>query len=194
MILLLLIARRGESSIATAGLLATAVLVFTLLPAQAQRAVVPEKDIASALVRQVDSFDLVGLGELHGSLADQELRIKIIHHKDFASKVHNVVMEGLNSLYQEELDRYLNGEDVPNNNGAGYFGTGDGSGSFVFQSLFWSPGYDVVEPQDVNGDGKADIILYNSTTVIQQHDRDFVHRRQQRVGRIYLYILAVGAG
>jgi hypothetical protein len=30
--------------------------------------------------------------------------------------------------------------------------------------LFWSPGYDTVVPQDLNGDGKIDIVLYNSTT------------------------------
>jgi hypothetical protein len=113
MIPFLLIDRRRESSIATTGLLAITVLLFTLLPAQSQPAVVPEKDIASTLIRQFDSLDLVGLGELHGSRADQELRIKIIHHKDFARKVHNVVMEGLNSLHQEDLDRYLRGEDVP---------------------------------------------------------------------------------
>jgi hypothetical protein len=33
-----------------------------------------------------------------------------------------------------------------------------------FVSLFWSPGYDNVIPEDVNGDGKTDIVLYNSTT------------------------------
>jgi hypothetical protein len=40
--------------------------------------------------------------------------------------------------------------------------TGTGSGTFNFQSLFWSHGYDYVVPEDVDGDGKVDIILFNS--------------------------------
>jgi hypothetical protein len=32
---------------------------------------------------------------------------------------------------------------------------------------FWSPGYDWVVPEDVNGDGKADVILYDSATGTQ---------------------------
>ena len=50
------------------------------------------------------------------------------------------------------------------NTAAAYFGTGNGDGTFTFQSLFWSPGYDYVIAEDVNGDGKADVILYNSAT------------------------------
>jgi hypothetical protein len=50
------------------------------------------------------------------------------------------------------------------NNAAAYFGKGTGTGTFGFQSLFWSPGYDYVIPEHVNCDGKADVILYNSAT------------------------------
>ena len=52
------------------------------------------------------------------------------------------------------------------NTAIAYLGTGTQSGSgpvtFSFQSLFWSPYYDQVVAEDVNGDGKADVILYNS--------------------------------
>ena len=47
---------------------------------------------------------------------------------------------------------------------AAYIGFGNGDGTFNFQSLFWSPGYDTVETGDINGDGKTDVALYNSTT------------------------------
>jgi hypothetical protein len=50
------------------------------------------------------------------------------------------------------------------NTGSAYFGTGNGDGTFSFASLFWSPGYNLVDREDVNGDGKLDIVLYNSTT------------------------------
>jgi hypothetical protein len=40
----------------------------------------------------------------------------------------------------------------------------NGNGTFAFQSLFWSHGYDFVEPGDLNGDGKTDFALYNSGT------------------------------
>src|SRR2546422_44506 len=50
------------------------------------------------------------------------------------------------------------------NNALAYFGTGNGDGTFLFQSLFWSPEYDYVIPQDVNGDAKIDVVLYNSVT------------------------------
>jgi len=82
----------------------TAILI-SATPVSAQRAVVHEKDIVRAIVEQFDRSDLVGLGELHGSQADQDLRFQIIHSKAFARKVHIIVVEGLNALYQEDLDR-----------------------------------------------------------------------------------------
>jgi hypothetical protein len=54
------------------------------------------------------------------------------------------------------------------NSGLAYFGSGEIYGdcntTFTFQSLFWSSGYDNVVAEDVNGDNKADVILYNSST------------------------------
>jgi hypothetical protein len=92
---------------------AVTALLISAIPVSAQRAVVHEKDIVKAIVDQFDQSDLVGLGELHGSQADQDLRFQIIHSKAFARKVHIIAVEGLNGLYQEELDRYIRGEDVP---------------------------------------------------------------------------------
>jgi hypothetical protein len=93
--------------------LAVTALLISVIPVYAQRAVVHEKDIVKAIVDQFDKSDLVGLGELHGSQADQHLRFQIIHNRAFTRKVHIIVVEGLNALYQEDLDRYIRGEDVP---------------------------------------------------------------------------------
>jgi hypothetical protein len=96
-----------------ARLSAVTALLVSALPVSAQRAVVREKDIVKAIVDQFDKSDMVALGELHGSQADQDLRFQIIHSKSFPRKVHIIVVEGLNALYQEDLDRYIAGEDVP---------------------------------------------------------------------------------
>jgi hypothetical protein len=88
-------------------------LIIAANPVFAQRAVVHEKEIVEAIVDQFDKSDLVGLGELHGSQADQDLRFQVIHSKAFARKVHIIAVEGLNALYQGDLDRYIRGEDVP---------------------------------------------------------------------------------
>ena len=90
----------------------TVLLVFTT-PVSAHREVVHGNEIVKAIVDQFNKSNLVGLGELHGSQADQDLRFQIIHNKAFARKVHIIVVEGLNALYQEDLDRYIRGEDVP---------------------------------------------------------------------------------
>ena len=79
----------------------------------AQSAVVHEKDIVKAIVDQFDKSELVGLGEIHGCQADQDLRFQIIHSEASARKVHIIAVEGLNAFYQEILDRYVRGEDVP---------------------------------------------------------------------------------
>ena len=92
---------------------AVTALVICAIPASAQRAIVHEKDIVKAIVDQFDQSDLVGLGELHGSQADQNLRFQLIHSKAFVRKVHIIAVEGLNGLYQEDLDRYIRGEDAP---------------------------------------------------------------------------------
>ena len=92
---------------------AVAALLVSAIPASAERAVVHEKDIVKAIVDQFDKSDVIGLGELHGSQADQDLRFQIIHSKAFARKVRNIAVEGLNAFYQEDLDRYIRGEDVP---------------------------------------------------------------------------------
>jgi hypothetical protein len=92
---------------------AVVALLASAVSVSAQPAVVHEKDIVKAIVDQFDQSDLVGLGEIHGCQADQDLRFQIIHSKAFAEKVHIIAVEGLNSFYQEILDRYVRGEDVP---------------------------------------------------------------------------------
>jgi hypothetical protein len=38
----------------------------------------------------------------------------------------------------------------------------DGTGDFTFGSLFWGSGMDAMQTLDLNGDLKADLVIYNS--------------------------------
>jgi uncharacterized iron-regulated protein len=68
------------------------------------------KDILAAW----DKFDVVCLGEDHGSKNDSDLRITLIEHPDFLRKVHVIMVEFAGSAHQDLLDRLvLEGQDIP---------------------------------------------------------------------------------
>ena len=69
--------------------------------------------VADTLMSQFSKSDVVALGEWHWTREDSDLRIRIIRHPQFSQKVHYVVTECGNRLYQEVLDRYVSGGDVP---------------------------------------------------------------------------------
>jgi hypothetical protein len=89
------------------------VIAWTTTPTGAQSPAMPTSRIASIVIDQFKEFDLLGLGEQHGSLADADLRVAVVRQKEFPARAGNVVVEGLNSLYQEDIDRYIQGDDVP---------------------------------------------------------------------------------
>src|SRR5215470_17606449 len=70
-------------------------------------------EVSNALLLQFDKHDLVGLGEWHNSREDQDLRIGLLRNPRFPAKVRNIVVECGNAFYQETLDRFIDGEDVP---------------------------------------------------------------------------------
>jgi hypothetical protein len=69
--------------------------------------------------RESDGLWDVGRGCLrlgltdHWRKVDSDLRIRLIRHPDFPSKVRSIVVEFGNSRYQPILDQYIQGEDVP---------------------------------------------------------------------------------
>lgn len=69
--------------------------------------------VSSSLVALFDNHDLIALGEWHNSLHDSKISMGVIRHPAFAKKVRNVVIECGNSLYQDTLDRFVNGNEVP---------------------------------------------------------------------------------
>jgi hypothetical protein len=54
---------------------------------------------------------LVGLGEMHRSVTEHEFIRELVSHPDFAADC--LVIEFGNALYQELLDAYIGGEEVP---------------------------------------------------------------------------------
>lgn len=71
------------------------------------------RGIVEGIVSKWDKFDVVCLGEGHGSKDDSNLRIALIEHPDFLRKVNVVIVEFADSVHQDVLDRLaLEGEDI----------------------------------------------------------------------------------
>jgi hypothetical protein len=77
------------------------------------REAVPVDPIATIL-DAFRTYELVCLGEgEHGSEQDQAFRLSLIRDARFANSVNDIVMETGNSKYQDIMDRYVRGENVP---------------------------------------------------------------------------------
>ena len=68
--------------------------------------------VTSAIISEFDKHDLVALGESHDRQQDLDLRLRVVNNPEFPAKVHNIVVECGNALYQDVLDRYIAGEEV----------------------------------------------------------------------------------
>lgn len=66
-----------------------------------------------ACLLRVRADEAFTTAEWHNSLHDSQIRTGVIRHPAFAKKVRNVVIECGNSLYQDSLDRFVNGIEVP---------------------------------------------------------------------------------
>jgi hypothetical protein len=59
----------------------------------------------------IQANPLVGLGEMHRSVTEHEFIRELVSDPDFAADC--LVIEFGNALYQELLDAYIGGEEVP---------------------------------------------------------------------------------
>jgi hypothetical protein len=60
------------------------------------------------------THQLVALDEGdHNNLQGHAFRMTLIHHPQFAELVNDIVVEAGNSLYQDVMDKFVAGEDVP---------------------------------------------------------------------------------
>jgi len=66
-----------------------------------------------AIVEAFRSHEIVMLGEIHGNKQEYDWLRSLVANEQFADRVDDIVMEFGNSLYQQIVDRYVGGEDVP---------------------------------------------------------------------------------
>jgi hypothetical protein len=72
------------------------------------------QNIVNRIIAAWERFDVVCLGEDHGSRNDSDLRLTLIEHPDFVRKVNAIIVEFADSNQQDLLDRLaLEGEDIP---------------------------------------------------------------------------------
>ena len=85
---------------------------FTL--AQSAEKLKPE-DATRAMIQLFDHHDIVMFGEVHSIKQEYKWLCKLVETPAFADHVNDIVVEFGNALYQQDVDRYVNGEDVPFN-------------------------------------------------------------------------------
>jgi hypothetical protein len=73
----------------------------------------PVDRVNSAIIKLFDQYRLVMLGEMHESVQEHALLNKLVAAPEFSEHVNDIVVETCNSLYQDTMDRYIAGENVP---------------------------------------------------------------------------------
>jgi hypothetical protein len=88
-------------------------IAFALLaPTVAGQAPAAQEPVA-AIVKLFEQYRVVMLGEMHESIQEHALLNRLVAAPGFAERVNDIVVEECNSLYQDIVDRYIAGENVP---------------------------------------------------------------------------------
>lgn len=104
--------RRGLGGfVAVLLLCATAIDVFAQNPSG--RSATPVDPI-DAIIKAFESYSIVALGEgPHGNEQGHALRLRLLRDPRFAATVNDIVVESGSARYQDAVDRYMQGEEVP---------------------------------------------------------------------------------
>ena len=100
---------------------ATRILTFAIafilgvlgVTAQPPAAPEPAAEATSAIIRLFDRYRVVMLGEMHESIQEHALLNKLVATPEFSERVNDIVVETCNTLYQDTMDRYIAGGNVP---------------------------------------------------------------------------------
>ena len=71
------------------------------------------QDPVRGIVKLFDTYRIVMLGEIHECRQQYDLLGKLIADPGFSERVNEIVVEFGNARYQDVVDRYIAGEDVP---------------------------------------------------------------------------------
>jgi hypothetical protein len=71
------------------------------------------QDATRAILAAFDRYQLVGMGAAHGYNELDDFTLSLIRNPAFPDKVNDVVVECGNRRYQDILDRFIAGEDLP---------------------------------------------------------------------------------
>jgi predicted aconitase len=71
------------------------------------------EDATQAITRLFDRHDVVMFGEIHSNKQEYEWLCSLLKTPEFSANLDDVVVEFGNALYQQDVDRYVAGEDVP---------------------------------------------------------------------------------
>jgi hypothetical protein len=89
-------------------------LVMTDVQAPNPKGSDPKPENASkAILAAFDKYEIVGMGAAHRNKDLDDFILDLIRNAAFASKIDDIAVECGNSLYQPILDRYIAGDDVP---------------------------------------------------------------------------------
>ena len=98
----------------TAAVIALGVLGVSIGSAQvaAPRPAVPQEPIA-AIVDAFSTHDVVAIADPHGIVQMQAFLLSLVRDPRFAAAAHDIVIETLSARYQDVIDRFVRGDDVP---------------------------------------------------------------------------------
>src|SRR5687767_8298602 len=70
-------------------------------------------DAISAILTAFRTHQVVALTDAHGNAQVQEFILSVIRDPRFRDAADDIVLETLSARYQDVLDRYIRGEEVP---------------------------------------------------------------------------------
>src|SRR5262245_11020040 len=97
---------------AATSVLAAAILLLGAGQATAPRPAVPI-DAIGAIISAFQTHKIVALSEAHGNEQAQAFLMSLVRDPRFAANVNDIVVEFGSSRYQDVMDRFVRGEDVP---------------------------------------------------------------------------------